>query len=137
MVRGWDESLETGNAIIDSQHRQLISLIDALTDEPKSANKILRLLNEVMDFTIIHFLSEEELMTDVNYPRDATRTMADQHKDFKAYARLRILEFRQDKSFNIIPFQSFVMNRLKVHEFELDRQLADWIRQQNGTSRAA
>ena len=137
MVRGWDESLETGNAIIDSQHRQLISLIDALTDEPKSANKILRLLNEVMDFTIIHFLSEEELMADVNYPPDATRTMVDQHKDFKAYARLRILEFRQDKSFNIIPFQSFVMNHLKVHEFGLDRQLADWIRQQNGASRAA
>ena len=135
MVDSWDESLETGNAVIDSQHRQLIHLVDALK-EPHTDN-IFSILNEVMDFTNIHFLSEEELMDEVNYPPDAAREMIYQHMDFKAYARLRILEFRHTRPFDIMPFQSFTENFLKVHEFGRDRQLADWIKQQGETSRAA
>ncbi len=137
MVSSWDESLETGNSIVDSQHLHLINLLDELKDELKSDSEVLRMLDEVMDFTIEHFLCEEELMTEVNYPPDATKTMVDQHKEFKAYVRLRVLEFRGAETFSVIPFQSFTVNFLKVHEFGLDRQLVDWINQQEETSRAA
>ncbi len=136
MASSWNESLETGNVFIDRQHYQLINLLDELKgDLPLSS--LLRMLDNLMNFTIEHFLSEEELMAEVNYPPDATKTMVDQHKEFKTYMRLRVLEFRRAKTFNITPFQSFVTNHLIVHEFGLDRQLANWITRQDKTSRAA
>ena len=137
MVGSWDESLETGNAMIDSQHHHLIDLLDELSDELKSESEILGMLDRVMDFTADHFLCEEELMTEVGYPPDATGTMVGQHKEFKAYVRLRVLEFREEETFDVVPFQTFVMNHLKTHEFGLDRELADWIRRRDETSRAA
>ena len=137
MVSSWDKSLETGNPLIDRQHRQLIALLDELKDECESDTEVLRMLDKVMDFTISHFLCEQELMTEANYPPDATKTMVDQHKELKAYVRLRVLEFRENETFDVVPFQSFMINHLKVHEFGLDRRLADWIRQQRETSQAA
>ena len=137
MVSSWDESLETGNATIDDQHHQLMDLLDELKDEPKSNSEVLRMLDKVMDCIMTHFLCEEEIMAEANYPTDATKTMVDQHKEFKAYLRLRILEFRQTETFDVISFQTFVRNFIEVHEAQLDRQLADWIRQHDETSRVA
>ena len=137
MIGSWDESLKTGNETIDSQHHQIFNLLDELKDELKSDNEVLRLLDKVMDFTMSHFLCEEELMTEFNYPSDIKKTMVNQHKEFKAYVRLRMLEFREGEMSNVIPFQSFVTNFLKDHELGLDRELVEWIHRENETSHAA
>ena len=138
MVNGsWDESLETGNEMIDSQHRQLLNLLDEVKDDFKSHNNVLRILDKVTDLTMTHFLCEEELMTKVNYPSDTTKKMIEQHKTFKSYLRLRILEFRQGEKLTGQPLQSFIVNYLKDHEFKADRQLVNWIHKQNETSEAA
>ena len=137
MVSSWDKSVETGNAMIDSQHHALLDLLDDLEQHVKSRTELLDMLDEVADFTIDPFVSEEQLMAEVSYPPDATKTMVDQHEEFKAYELLRIREFYKTETIDVIPFKSFVVNFLKVHEFGLDCQLADWIRQQEETSRAA
>lgn len=137
MVSSWDESLETGNEMIDSQHHQLLNLLDEVKDAFKSHNDILHILDKVTALTMTHFLCEEELMTEVNYPSDVTKKMIEQHKTFKAYIRLRIIEFRQSKKLTGQPLQSFIVNYLKDHEFKADRRLVDWIHKQNETSQAA
>ncbi len=137
MESSWDESLETDNVIIDSQHRQLINLLDEVADGFQSHSEVLRMFDKAMEFTITHFLCEEELMTEVDYPSDARKTMLEQHKEFKHYLQLRILEFRESEKLSVPPLQSFIVNFLKVHEFEVDRQLADWIRRQTKTRKAS
>lgn len=125
----WDASLETGNELIDRQHRELIGFVDelkSLAEESKS--DILVMLERLMDFAVTHFHAEESLMAQVDYPADATVEMTKQHNEFKSYARLRVLEYRRDGRLSILPLAEFVEEFLKGHEFGLDRLLADWIR---------
>lgn len=132
MASTWDESLETGHPLIDSQHKELIALVDELAStETESRERVLRVLDHVMDFTLFHFTAEEDLMARVEYPPEPTRDMIEQHREFKAYARLRVLEFRKGRLISVLPLQSFLEEWLKVHEFGLDRQLVSWIRRQS------
>ena len=131
----WDESLATGNELIDRQHRELVALADELKDVQDAAEaEVLRVLDKVMYSTLDHFYSEEDLMTQVGYPPIPTQQMVEQHQEFKSYARLRVLEFRTGVMLSVLPLQAFLGELLKVHEFGMDRLLADWIREQNGPS---
>jgi methyl-accepting chemotaxis protein len=67
----WDRSLETGNEMIDEQHKQLFAAINALLrvcDEGKSANELKKSLNFLNDYTIKHFFEEEQLQKKYAYP---------------------------------------------------------------------
>jgi len=135
MVSTWDKSLETGHPLIDRQHRELIALVDGLAKaETESREEVVRVLDHVVDFTLFHFVAEEELMTRVEYPPALTKEMVDQHREFEAYARLRVLEFRRGEETSVQSLQSFLGEWLKVHEFGLDRQLVGWIRRQERAS---
>jgi hemerythrin-like metal-binding protein len=136
-ISSWDDSLETGNELIDRQHHELVAFLDELKEVGATSDaEVLRMLDKVMDFTLEHFHAEEDLMTQVNYPPLPTRQMVEEHQEFKSYARLRVIEFRRGELLNVLPLQSFIEESLKVHEFGIDRLLADWMREQKGTSAA-
>lgn len=130
----WEPSFETGNADIDSQHRELLRIVDELEcaerDSADSHAAILAVLTHITDFVDSHFVMEEDLMRQVGYPKESTDEMIAQHREFTSYARLRVLEFRRGGVFSVMPLQSFLASWLTVHEFGLDRLLAEFIRQQ-------
>lgn len=131
----WDESLLVGNELIDRQHREVVGLLDELLAvEIGTEAEVLGILGHLMEFTLTHFAAEEELMTEVAYPEALTEDMCQQHREFKDYARLRVLEFRTGEMLSVRPLHRFLDEWLKVHEFGLDRLLADWIRTRNGRS---
>jgi len=133
----WEAAFATGNAEIDQQHRQLLELVDDLESaEEESPQTLLRVLEHVMDFTHTHFLMEEVLMVDVGYPSPAREEMIAQHAEFTSYARLRVMEFRKGALVSVLPLQAFLAEWLTLHEFGLDRLLADFIRQQAQESAA-
>jgi len=135
MAGSWDPSLETGNALIDRQHRELIALVDQLgAAENESRDEVLRVLDHVMEYTLFHFVAEEDLMVRVDYPAVLQKQMIDQHQEFKSYGRLRVIEFRSGELTSVRPLRAFLDEWLKVHEFGLDRLLANWIREQGKTS---
>jgi hemerythrin len=129
---GWDPSLETGNVDIDRQHRQLLEIVDRLetveAESHGSREAILLVLSEITDFAGSHFAMEQDLMREVDYPPVPTIEMIEQHQDFKAYARLRVLEFRSGDLLSVKPLRTFLTDWLTIHEFGLDRALADFIR---------
>ncbi len=127
----WDASFETGNELIDRQHRQILELVDQLTEaELESHDEVLRALDAVMDFTLDHFHAEENVMRQVQYPAEPTKEMVDEHDEFKSYARLRVLEFRKGEWTAVKPLQDFLADWLTTHEFGLDLLLVNWIRAQ-------
>lgn len=137
MTSTWDESLETGNELIDRQHREVVDLLDELQEiDTAPEADVLRVLDKLMDFTVFHFTSEEMLMAQVSYPAISTEQMVEQHREFKDYARLRILEFRTGEMQSVLPLHAFLDEWLKVHEFGMDILLAQWIRTQNGEAAA-
>ena len=128
----WDTAYETGHAEIDLQHRQLLAIVQELesaeTQEHRSHEVIVGVLNHVMDFTILHFAMEEGLMRRVGYPLAARDEMIRQHEEFTAYARLRVLEFRENCLVSVLPLRDFLAEWLLVHELGLDSRLASFIR---------
>ncbi|MBE0477050.1 MAG: hypothetical protein IBX62_08145 [Coriobacteriia bacterium] len=137
MVSTWDESMETGHPMIDQQHRELIGLVDELDDaefRSEDHGAVLHVLDRVTEFALTHFDAEEDLMEQVDYPPVPTREMVERHREFKAYTRLRVLEFRAGEMLGVGPLQSFLRDWLTEHEFGLDRQLVDWMRQRNRTA---
>ncbi len=130
----WDQSHETGHAEIDLQHRELLGIVQELQaaeeETHDSLDVILAVLTHFMDFTISHFMMEEELMAKVGYPAIPREEMIEQHREFTSYSRLRVLEFRKGELLSVLPLQAFLAEWLTAHEFGMDKQLADYIRAQ-------
>ncbi|MCL1971463.1 MAG: hemerythrin family protein [Endomicrobia bacterium] len=86
MIYEWDKNLETGNAIIDNQHRQLFSALNRLVlandlgSCPEELNETIKFLT---DYTYKHFRDEEELMKEYNYPEPDKSGHKKNHDNFK------------------------------------------------------
>ena len=67
----FDESLVTGNEMIDTQHKELIDKINKLLDSCETAKEKLaaiKMLDYLADYTELHFGEEEKLQADIQYP---------------------------------------------------------------------
>ena len=57
--------------------------------------------------------------------------MIEQHREFHAYPRFRVLEFRSGGLASVLPLQAFLAEWLTVHEFGLDKAFADFLRERD------
>jgi hemerythrin len=66
----WNEDLETGIDVIDEQHKRIVELINRLTlvAKGKIEGNVGEVLAELVDYTLSHFVFEEELMEEAGYP---------------------------------------------------------------------
>lgn len=69
----WDASYSVGNTLLDSQHRKLLTLCDALrecaaTSGRLSDERFHDILNELAVYAREHFASEEEILERCAYP---------------------------------------------------------------------
>ncbi len=70
--RAWDEGIGTGVDSMDTEHRLQVSLVNALEElvrQGKDAELATRTLTQLVDFTNVHFLSEELMMRLYAYPQ--------------------------------------------------------------------
>ena len=71
MYAEFDDTLVTGNEMIDSQHKELIGKInDLLRSCENNGNRTaaVKMLNYLADYTEFHFKAEEELQESIGYP---------------------------------------------------------------------
>jgi len=67
----WDKSYSVGIDLIDDQHQKLINIINKLFgsfSEGKADELIPIVLNELTEYTVYHFNTEEKLFNKFNYP---------------------------------------------------------------------
>ena len=67
----WHSEYCTGNSLIDQQHQNLFVVINSLHNammQGHGKNQIKQTLQELLDYTIEHFATEEKLMLESNYP---------------------------------------------------------------------
>jgi len=127
-LRDWDPAMDTGNGLIDRQHREIVHLLSSLTRaHGQSEPEVLRVLDGLMEFTQDHFLAEEVLMSEVHYPPGHTAAMVRNHAEFTDYAYLRVMEFRMGNDASVLSLHGFLYDWLTDHEFAMDRLLAQWI----------
>lgn len=71
MAYTWTKELETGNTMIDSQHRQLIEAINKLLEAcqaGKGRAELDKILTFLSSYTNQHFSDEEKLQQQYQYP---------------------------------------------------------------------
>ena len=79
----FDESLVTGNDLIDEQHKELIGKINDLVkscETGKEKTTAVKMLDYLSDYTDFHFSAEEKLQEEIEYPRISEHK--EQHKAF-------------------------------------------------------
>jgi hemerythrin len=81
----WDPALETGHEKIDKQHKQLVIMLNNLIQaarEGKDTEEVLKFMDFLTGYTIMHFKTEEDLMVGCHYPD--YHVHRGYHEDFKA-----------------------------------------------------
>ncbi|MDO4343304.1 MAG: bacteriohemerythrin [Eubacteriales bacterium] len=128
----FDKSLETGNELIDSQHKELIARVNKLTEEcaqGKEKNVAVQTLDFLMDYTEFHFRDEEKLQEEHGYPQLAEHR--EQHKAFeKAVDELReMLEEEEGPSEAFVAaVKKNVVDWLIHHIQGWDKKVAEYVR---------
>ena len=129
----FDKSLETGNELIDTEHKELIARVNKLTDaceSPKGKTVAVQTLDFLMDYTEYHFTDEEKLQSENGYPLlDAHR---EQHGNFvKAVEELReMLEEEEGPTDAFVAaVKKNVVDWLLNHIQVWDKQVAQFIRE--------
>lgn len=84
MYAEFDESLVTGNEMIDGQHKELIDKINKLVaccEQGGGKLEAIKMLDYLSDYTEFHFGAEEKLQEEISYP--GIEEHRKQHADFK------------------------------------------------------
>ena len=128
----FDESLYTGNELIDNEHKELIERANKLMEScEKGTEKLtaVKTLDFLMDYTDFHFKAEEKLQEECGYPLlDAHKA---QHAKFvKAVDELReMLEEEEGPSEAFVEaVKKNVVDWLLNHIQVWDKQIAEFIR---------
>ncbi|MCS7044302.1 MAG: bacteriohemerythrin [Bryobacteraceae bacterium] len=90
----WKPEYNVGHAEIDEQHKRLVGLINQLHDAMKAGGRhedLMRIMNELVNYTRYHFTHEENLMRQAGYPdlashQRAHRAMVEQVEKLKQEA---------------------------------------------------
>ena len=65
----WQEDLNTGIQVIDTQHKRIVEMINQLHDAQAQHDRALlgNVIEELVDYTLSHFAFEETLLEDSGY----------------------------------------------------------------------
>ena len=123
----WSPNLSVGVEELDSDHQDLIKVLNRLDDEVGRAaehDTIAQILDELISHTESHFRREEEIMARENYPE------AEHHAKIHEALRDEIRDFREEfgAGMEIGPeITQFIKNWLISHIMESDKHLGGFL----------
>lgn len=137
-----DETLITGNKMIDGQHEELIRRINELLrsceNESETGRKLqaIKTLNFLADYTEYHFAAEEKLQESVGYPE------LEEHRKKHEELRRTVRELDEMLTDQEGPTEAFVeqvqknvVDWLYLHIRGYDRSVADYLFMKENTER--
>lgn len=137
-VLDWDKNLETGNPIIDGQHKDLIQMVNDLHQailDRKSNEVLFATLEKLALYTQEHFRTEEGFMTRHNYP--GIDKHKKKHDELNQQATQIIADYKNGKYTLSLALSSFLGSWVRHHIFEEDMELVEFLRKQEGIAEGA
>ncbi|MDR3578330.1 MAG: hemerythrin family protein [Oryzomonas sp.] len=130
MTLPWHRGLETGNAHIDSQHRELFERIYALIaacKDRRERQEIGTLFTFLKQYVQKHFAAEEEFQLRHNYPHH--REHAKLHESLMQHLfALEAVYLREGSSLPVVTNSlMFTYEWLTDHILHWDRQMANFV----------
>ncbi len=126
----WDGSLETGDDIVDNQHRTMIEMFNGLLDADARADADQYLptaLEALSEYVSTHFSAEEKLMRQHSYPDAASAKHIEQHRELSRRTRAMIVDYSAGRMESISPVVDLLCDWLADHISTCDRALIDHV----------
>ena len=126
MLIEWDESLSMGINEIDAQHKHLVNLINQLNyslEIGQAKDMVQTALSGMVDYTIIHFLTEENYFNKFGFEnaeehKKAHKTFIDKVEEFKKDVELQDTNFDESNVYiakEMVNFlKDWIINHIKV-----------------------
>ena len=121
----WDTTLETGDALVDEQHRRIHRIFFDLAHAEDTPEEVMRILDRLTLHVSAHFATEEALMERVRFPRAAAEIHRLEHARLTDETRAYVVLFRQGELTTIEPLVDFLREWLVGHVHGFDRTLVD------------
>lgn len=125
----WSEAYAVGNAMLDSDHRILLSLLNQLQDATETGQSravVGTVVNVLVEYTEHHFRREEALMAAAGYPQLEAHMAS--HRDLEA--RVRDIRDRwNDGERSVLDDEvlTFLKKWLTEHILGADKSYRPWI----------
>lgn len=130
----WDAALDTGEPLVDQQHRAFIGLLNDLTDVGDTDTAgIVAALDRLAEHTAVHFATEEALMARLGYPAGATEAHVREHRELAAREQALGIDYRRGWTQGTGPLVSHMVGWLTDHIETQDRLLVEYIRLHGAT----
>lgn len=129
-----DRSLETGDEVVDRQHRDIKALVADVEHASDDPAEIMDVLERLMDHVECHFATEEDLMHRESYPEDAIAEHVADHHHLTETAREAVLDFRSGGLTTMAPLASLLGDWLSNHVERHDRALVNYVRERGGAA---
>lgn len=125
------KDLETGNALIDSEHRQLFKAVNDLLDacaQGKGRSQLESTLNFLVSYVGKHFADEEQLQVQTSYPGFTS------HKQFHEGYKRELAKAAQDirgqgASIAALNNLNQMIGKLVLHIKSDDKKVAQHVKQ--------
>ena len=127
----WDPRYSVDIAEIDREHRNLFALLDTLyaaMQEGKADQVIAKILERVVDYTVLHFAHEERLFAQYGYP-DAAAHKAE-HARLTAQAKGLAARLKSRQGDVPVATLKFLCDWLAQHILGADQQYSAFLTQQ-------
>lgn len=125
----WDPALQTGNEVVDRQHRGLYDLLNELYDSIVESPEIEaqdEVLSRMAEYAVVHFADEEGLMRSIDYP--ALGEQQRLHQEFVAEVGRMTEEWRSGGTLLPLTVAMFLRQWLAEHIGVEDKKIGDFIR---------
>lgn len=120
----WSPEYSVRISELDHQHQKLIELIVALEEgskNPDYVSTIRKVLDELMEYVLIHFHTEEEYMASGQY--EGLEAHKKLHESLAREVNDRVNEIisREPTALDVIKLHNFLLQWLKHHIMEEDK----------------
>ncbi|MDP2806330.1 MAG: bacteriohemerythrin [Gallionellaceae bacterium] len=124
----WGNQYKVGVGVIDEQHQELIGMIATLSDAVKESrgNEILgKLLDDLINYTVYHFATEEELMKTHTYPESGAHLK--EHEDLRNTVTDLQAKFKEGKATVTFQTVQLLNDWLTHHILKVDKHFAGFL----------
>jgi len=130
----WDETLETGDPLVDQQHCRIYQIFYELEAADDTPGEIMLVLDRLMSHIAVHFGTEEDLMRREEFPALATQLHQVEHRRLTESTREYVLQFHTGELASTAPLVVFLRDWLNRHVESCDRLLIDHVRARGGAA---
>lgn len=130
MHLNWDWTLDIGIDSIDNQHKELLNRLNQLLtsiEEGKGNDEVVKTLDFLEEYVVMHFNEEEEIQKEINYPLFNIQHV--QHEEFKSALKefRRGFETRGTSAVLALNIQQKLVDWFSSHIINLDKDLGDFL----------